>query len=293
MTVCEALTIFEEFNQKSGNYTEEEFFLYTEATGLLIHETNNWKYMLNLGGTYYRRKEYDLALKYYEMASPYSENANIGLGYIWYYGRTGSVDYKKAFEYFSKAGKNAVAEYKIADMYHNGYYVEKDESKYKEIIERLYKAFHGTYYVDEPLPELCTRLAGIRKQEGKTDEAVQLLLEGKSMLASRIGYDKFFGNLSIMKNLICELYSMIPFDGTNFDFYDLYYLLEKPVKVHFTFNFDWKPHTIESTLEDDGTIAICFDGKWFRTFDDVITKGKIEGNPIALSTWRMKDFEVL
>jgi tetratricopeptide (TPR) repeat protein len=292
MTVSEALTIFEEFNRKNGNYTEEEFFMYTEATGLLIHETNNPDYMMNLGGTYYERKDYDLALKYYEMAAELGyESALVCLGYVWYYGRTGTVDYKKAFEYFSKAGDNSVAQYKIADMYHNGYYVKKDDEKYREIIERLYKVYHGTFYVDEPLPELCTRLARIRKQEGKTDEAISLLLEGKSMLSSRIGYNPFFGNLSIMKYLIRDLYSLKPFDIQNFDFYDLYYLLEKPNKVRFTF-FE-RPHIIESSLEDDGTVAICYDGKWYRTFDDVLTKAKLDGDPITLQTWRMKNFEVL
>ena len=54
---------------------------------------------------------------------------------VWYYGRTGTVDYEKAFRYFSMAGHNPVAEYKLADMYHNGYFVEKDDVKYKEIIQ--------------------------------------------------------------------------------------------------------------------------------------------------------------
>lgn len=81
--------------------------------------------MADLGGYYYELKKYDLALKYYNMAAELgSEGTEVCLGYVWYYGRTGKVDYEKAFHYFSMAGRNPVAEYKIADMYHNGYYVE-------------------------------------------------------------------------------------------------------------------------------------------------------------------------
>lgn len=60
------------------------------------------------------------------------------LGYIWYYGRTGERDYKKAFEYFSKMMDkgNLVAEYKVADMYKNGYYVDKDQNKYENMIKK-------------------------------------------------------------------------------------------------------------------------------------------------------------
>ena len=127
MTVSEARTIVEQFNRNNGNYTEEDFFLYTEAAGFLIRETNDPRIMLNLGGFYYEQKNYDLALKYYTMAAEHGyEEAEVCLGYIWYYGRTETIDYEKAFHYFSMARQNPVAEYKIADMYHNGYYVEKD-----------------------------------------------------------------------------------------------------------------------------------------------------------------------
>lgn len=292
MTIEEARNIYDKFNRKNDNYTEEEFFLYTEAAGLLIRETKDSDCMLNLGGYYYSQKNYDLAFKYYEMSADYgNEFALVCLGYIWYYGRTGEVDYKKAYEYFSRAGYNSVAKYKIADMYHNGYYVEKDEAKYKEIIEELYRVYKDTNYVDEPLPELCVRLAGIRKEEGNITEAVKLLKQGKSMLGSRIGYSPFWGNLNIMESLITELYSLIPFDRDDFDFYDLFELLKKPVKVQFTYN-DTK-YMIESVAEEDGTVSVCFNGKWYRTFKDLISKEKMDDSLITLCTWKYKDFEVL
>ena len=292
MTISEAKTIVDRFNRNNGNYTEDEFFIYTEAAGFLIRETQDPIIMLNLGGHYYSLKNYDLALKYYSMASERGyDEADVCLSYIWYYGRTGTVDYEKAFHYFSKAGLNPVAQYKIADMYHFGYYVEKDDAKYKEIIEQLYKVYRRTNYVEDPLPELCTRLAGIREEEGNIPEAIRLLREGKSMLSSRIGYQPFFGNYSIMRGLIQELYRLIPLDKSNFDLYDLYELFKEPVTV--SFSYKGTLYTIASSKEDDGSVAVCFAGKWYRSIGDMLMQAKLDGYKITLSPWRLKNFKVI
>ena len=131
MTIYEAHRIIREYYMIT-NPTEEDDFLYTEALSYVVEETQDPEYILELGGYYYDRRNFDLALKYYELAAAYgSDEAMLGLGYIWYYGRTGQVDYKKAFEYFSRCMEQGhlVAAYKVADMYKNGYYVEKDMEK--------------------------------------------------------------------------------------------------------------------------------------------------------------------
>ena len=147
----EAREIVEQFYEKSVHSEEEEFLL-TEALDLLITEEQNPEYMMWLGGFYYEKKLFDLALKYYEMARTYDyDPAYLCLGYIWYYGRTGEKDYAKAFEYYSKMMEKGdpVASYKVADMYKNGYHVEKDLKKYEEIIEELYRdrAPEFRYYI--------------------------------------------------------------------------------------------------------------------------------------------------
>ena len=131
MTVEEARKIAKEFDE-NRNPSEEEVFLYTEAMGFLIEELHDPDDMLALGGYYYEQKQFDLALKYYEMSASYGyDPAYECLGYIWYYGRTGTRDFKKAFEYFSLLMEKGypVAAYKVADMYKNGYYVEKNQEK--------------------------------------------------------------------------------------------------------------------------------------------------------------------
>lgn len=140
MTIIEARRICTDYYYKT-NPSEEDTFLYTEALRFLIEEAKDADYMVELGGLYYESRQFDLALKYYELAAEYNNLYAISnLGYIWYYGRTGERNYEKAFYYFDKARQmgDIIAAYKVADMYKNGYFVEKDYVKYKEIIEELY-----------------------------------------------------------------------------------------------------------------------------------------------------------
>ncbi|MBQ1316252.1 MAG: sel1 repeat family protein, partial [Lachnospiraceae bacterium] len=226
MTILEAKKILRHFYSLS-NPTEEEEFLYTEALQFLIAETKDSDYMVDLGGFYYDKREFDLALKYYEMAAEYGNRYAISnLGYIWYYGRTGEKDYEKAFKYFDKARAmgDIVASYKVADMYRNGYYVEKDYEKYKEIILSLYPKVKNARRLGEPLPEIFTRLAKIRSDEGKTEEALSLYDTARDFLAQRIRANPFFGNLTIMKWLIHDVYELREFDPAAMDLHDLYHV---------------------------------------------------------------------
>ena len=147
MTINEARDICRQFYKKTAP-TDEDIFMFTEAMEYLIAKTGDPDYMVDLGAMYYEQKRFDLALKYYEMAA---ESNNIyavsNLGYIWYYGRTGTRDYEKAFYYFDKAAKmgDMIAAYKVADMYKNGYFVEKDKEKYKRTIEELYKKLRNHF----------------------------------------------------------------------------------------------------------------------------------------------------
>lgn len=267
MTVSEARQIIQDFREESV-YSEEEEFLFIEALQFLIEEEKSPKDMLYLGGYYYEQKRFDLALKYYEMAASYDyDPAYECLGYIWYYGRTGERDFKKAFEYFSKLKDKGdlVASYKVADMYRNGYYVEKDQAKYEQIIEELYPKVKNARRLGDPLPEIFTRLARIRKEQGRKRDAINLYLQAKDFLAQRISVNAFFGNLNIMKWLIDDLYELLPFDEESFDFFDLYYLLKTPHKVSFLYEGE----RVEVTSEQEGAECVVeFEGKWFHSRDD-------------------------
>ena len=285
MTIKEAMQIEEDFYQIQMP-TEDEVFRYTEAMEFLIRETRQSRYMMSLGGYYYEEKRFDLALKYYGMAAecgdPY---ADVCLGYIWYYGRTGERNFEKASHYYSKgmeAGDLQCA-YKIADMYRNGYYVEKDYDKYCEIIEGLYPRIKDAQYVNEPLPEIFTRLARIRMEQKRYEEAENLLLSAKDFLAQRICCHPFFGDLNIMKWLVEDL-NKLPSkqDPKYVDLYDLFTILREPAQVFFYYRR--KKMEIKSVMED-GECIICFDGHWYRTVDDFFAKASI-GDELLTSLYR-------
>ena len=267
MTVKEAREIVRRFDE-GKKFTDEEEFLFIEAMNFLIEEKKDPRDMMYLGGYYYELKRFDLALKYYGMAAAMDyDEAYECLGYIWYYGRTGERDYKKAFEYFSKMMDkgNLVAAYKVADMYKNGYYVDKDMDKYKKIIENLYVKVQNCRNVFDPVPEIYIRLARIRTDEGNSYEAVDLYLRAKDWLAQRIKFNAFFGNLNIMKWLIDDLYELIEFDKEFFDFYDLYYLMKTPHEIRFCYKNE--EMNLRTEMEGDECV-VCYNGKWYHSRDD-------------------------
>ncbi len=292
MSVSEALATVQAFNKKSNPSREDEF-LFIEALEYLIATENKPEYMMELGGYYYEQRRFDLALKYYEMASVFGiDAADECLGYIWYYGRTGERNYEKAFWHYSRSMErgNLTCAYKVADMYKNGYYVEKDYNKYVSMIEDLYPRVKNCVYLHDPVPEVFTRLAKIRSRQGRKEEAIQLYWKAKNFLAQRLSYNAFFGNLNVMKWMIDDLYQLIPFDVDNFDFYDLYYLLKNPVQIRFT--YDGKVQNLEALLED-GTCVVHFNDKWYRDRDEFFAKACVAGERLTAVYNQLEDFEVL
>ena len=280
MTIQEARRIFKQYAYKSVITDDEEFML-IEALEFLINETKDSEWMVQLGGYYYDKKQFDLALKYYEMADSYNDPwAPEGLGYIWYYGRTGEKDYKKAFEYYSRAAENGnlKSKMKVADMYKNGYYVEKDYNKYCELIEELYDQVNDDF--DWSVTnDVYIRLAKIRVEQGRKDEAVNLLLEAKNILANKIVENPFFGDLNVMKWLIGDLYKLIDIDYSDMDLFDMYYVLTKPGKV--AFEYDEKDYVVEA-VEEGGNVSIKFGDKWYRDISEFFMKATINDNRVAV-----------
>ena len=273
-----------------NNISEQEMFMFTEAMNFLIKKYHDPEDMLELGGVYYEQRKFDLALKYYEMAANMGyEPAISGLGYIWYYGRTGKVDYEKAFNYFSKSASlgNLQSEYKVADMYKNGYFVEKDYDKYVTIIKELYPIVKDGNYL---IPEVFTRLAGIYTKEGKNRKAINLYKKAKESLAQRIRYNAFWGNLNIMMWLIDDLYKLKKFNKKDFDLYDMFYLLTKPCVISFI--YENKTYIVRSVMEDDN-IAIEFNDIWYRKREDFFNKATIDDVLLTKLYFQLEEFEVI
>ena len=294
MDISEAKSIRRNF-ERTDDPSEEEIFLYTEAMDYLIRETADPEAMLDLGGYYYEKKHFGLALKYYEMAADYKlPYAYDCLGYIWYYGRTGRRDFEKAFHYYSLAKEAGILEaaVKVADMYKNGYYVEQDYGKYKEIIKGLYPKVVRARSLNDPVPEVFTRLAMIYKEEGDTDYAVSLLYRAKDFQAQRLKYNNFFGGINIMKWLIDDLYEMIEFDHSDFDLFDCMWLLRGQEAVTIRFLYKNTPLTIEAVTEN-GEFAIRWDGKVYPDRDEFYAKAMVGDQRLMSLQDDLYGFEVL
>lgn len=248
---------------------EDETFAFIEVLEYLIRETNDDRYMMTLGGYYYEQKEFDLALKYYNMAASLGNvNAYEGLAYIWYYGRTGTVDYKLAFENYSKAAEKGVleAKYKLADMYKNGYYVQKDFDKYRSLIKSLYEQIKDSNLLFDPVPEVCMRYGHILKDEGDIQKALELFFHARSFFEQRLKYQNFFGTYNNIRWAIESIYELLPVDEEDLTYFDLYAVLKDPVKVHLQYH--QKTYCIESVMEE-GRIIVSFDHHWFESIKDL------------------------
>ena len=306
MTKEEANEVLMKYYDKSSLTEEEEFELIETLKYLIEHplfDEQNFTFAEWLGGIYYDKRMFDLALKYYELAEMQGSRwAWNGLGYIWYYGRTGTIDYEKAYRYFKKMvdydgdefdQRNKMeAWFKIADMYKNGYYIEKDYEKYKQIIEDLYeKERNGAFGSHRGYAPLYTRLAGIRSQEGRKEEAIELYLEARRDLIFSLRTNRFFGDLNRINWLVNDLYKLIDFDPTDFDLYDLYYLLKEEHLV--SFRHRRKKHEIESVLSEEGEMNIRFDDTWYRNISDFFNQTDLNGESIEHEYYDLDDWRIV
>ena len=101
-----------------------------------------------------------------------------------------------------------------------------------------------------------------------------LLKEAKNFMAERLSGDPFWGHIEVMGRIVRYLYKLTPYDPDRGDFYDLFYLTEKPGKYRMTRN--GKKIELEVT-EENGQKAISYEGKWFRSFEDFCMKAENNG----------------
>ena len=269
MTKRDAQRIIDKYS-RNDNPTENDEFEFIEASSFLIETENDSDVMVNLGGYYYEKEKYALAEKYYLMAFDAGNDwVADGLGFIYYYGRNGERDYKKAFYYFSIAKEkgNMEAAMKIADMYHNGYGVEKDDEKYKAILLDIFEKIKDTDQLFDPYPEVAHRLADIFINEGHGEDAVEMLIKAKSFIVQRIRYNPFWGNFIVCRRTVTLLYKVIEFDEDSFDFFDLFYLFRKPHTVKLTYN--GKQYLIESFF-DEGEMRVKCEGRLYKSTENFL-----------------------
>ena len=294
MTKDEALKFIND-SVANGDLQEDDKFIVTEALDYMIRETGEQKYMVYLGEIYLADEHYELARKYFEMASAKkSMSADEYLGMMWSEGLTGEIDYEKAYQYYDSAMimGSFVGLYKLADMYRYGLYVEEDYDMFCEMIEGAHNFLKDTEWLDRPLPEINLRLAEIRLRDDDMDSAFELLMDAKDFLAERMIHDMYPDDIDKMEEVIGELYQLIDIDDMDlsvFELYDMFEILSVPCRFGFTFN--GKRHWVESVYEDH-EIVVNFEGKWYRSIKGLIKDARIDGVRLTTVPYDLSDGEI-
>lgn len=289
MTTAEALKYVREYYDIS-NPSEDDNFIFTEALHYLIEETKVPKYMSELAWFYCEQKRFDLEIRYLEMAAEYGyAPAMEELGYMWYYGQHGEKDYEKAFYYFSKGAESGSmwSEYKLADMYKYGCYVEKDEELYNKLIRAAYEKIKTPYRLNDPYPEITYRMAKILAEDGKNIDAAIMLRSAKRFMAERLSYDAFWGHIEVMERIIRLMYSLTDVNMNKLDVYDIFGVILP--NTRYTFKIGKKKYKIET----DNEVAIKFEGTWYRDYKDFIQKATIGNEKITKIYDELYGWEVL
>lgn len=280
MTIEEAKQIFERNAWLDRPDAQEKGELIT-ALETLIRETGEYEWMMELAGIYAMDRNYTEAAKYYEMAYEHGcVMAAESLGTLYYYGRTGKPDYAKAMEYCAKAAEagsiNALV--RMSDMYKNGYGVKRNPEEAVKMLEKAYERVKDTELIDDPLPEVFTRLARFRRAEDKIDEAIELYEQAKGFLAGRLLDNPVFADLNTMEWLVTELYDLKEPDVENLDLFDLYWLLKKPSV--YALDIDEMQYVAKAVGMENET-AVLFEGKRYDSPGDFLQHAMINGERLV------------
>ncbi len=278
--------------------TEEQQFRFVEAMKYLVEtayfEGDIVAFSFNLAMYYRDIKEFELEKKYLEIGAEYDEDAcKEELGLIWYYGLTGEQDYEKAYHYFVECDTRR-SRYMIADMYHDGHYVDIDRKKCREIIEALFNDValernDPVFRVSTLFPEIATRLVKLNIEENKDNEsALDYLIDARKLLTIRQKNRPFWGNIKAMRKVLETIAEMY---GTGHSFLDLYDLMTYEAQnAVVTFDYDGEEYKL-IIFQNEGETIYQFEDRWYHGADDFLEKARIDGKRITTVMWGLDNIK--
>ncbi len=284
---------------RSDDPTEEQQFRFVEAMKMLIDgaawESDIVAFSYNLAIYYRNIREFDLEKKYLELGAKYGSSAHKEeLGFIWYYGLTGEQDFGKAYHCFSECDTRK-SRFMLADMYHDGIYVQYDPIKCWDIIEELFSEVESErndprFTISTLYPEIALRMVRLNLEAGTEDNYDwNNLLDARSILARRQCYRPFWGNIKTMHGILDTMTEMRESDYGLIDLYDLLTFEESDAAVLFdfggiTYRLNIFQHERESIYD--------FENKWYHGAEDFFEKVRIEGIRITTVMQRIENIRV-
>lgn len=163
------------------------------------------------------------------------------LGYIYYYGRCNDYvpQYEEAYKYYSFGAFNRIYEsqYKIADMYRNGYGVAKSPETAECIIRQLYDENIGYILAgkfDSKYADIALRMAGIYESDDSrldTWEILYYYMKADFAIRMRMATINYYGDSKVyasIKKGLEEIKSEINFKpARKTEYYSLYELFSE------------------------------------------------------------------
>ena len=143
--------------------------------------------------------------------------------------------------------------------------------------------------VEELAPERYIRMAKEQAENGKTADALDNYYIARQILSARIQREPYFGDLTIMKWVIRDIYKLMDLDPAFIGLYDLYEILRAPAIVHFFYNGE--RHEVEAIPNGEGH-AIRFDDSWYWTIDDFFQKAELHGRLLTSLYEEVYGFEI-
>ena len=268
--------------------TEEDQIIFENAMKKLIEETPEkdctQAFAYNLAMHYMNVKKFELAKEYFEIGAKTGDwTCKQGLGIIWYYGLCGEQDFEKAYMYFEnrKFGRSA---YLLAEMYHFGNYVERDDVKCRQILEELFEKaiaerYSGKHDLSTLYPEVAVRLVWQNiEEEQVTLFDLDILYSAWKILAIRQKHNPSWINLSSMRDVVETLAYM---EGKKYRFKDIYDLMVidfSNAVVVFSYN-DASYHI--DIFKDNERIIFQFQDELYDGADDFLEYARIDRKRIT------------
>ncbi len=263
------------------NPSSTERFKFEEAMEYMIRTSSDSNYIVGLGSYYRGLGRTDLAMKYFEQAIAAGD---IGvyecLAAVYLDEHSGMKDYARAFECFKTSWERSgslQAYLEMAEMYRNGWGVQKNEEVYRNIIEEVYREIGHSQFMGNPVSEVCIHLGEIRREQGRAEEALDLFIHARNFLVRRIKEYALEADFHEMERLVNSIYEIVEFDETNMDIFDLYFILQPATQVKFWYR--QKQYMLAYVKDEEGE-AIRFNRQWYRSLTDFMCRGKIDGEPI-------------
>lgn len=285
------------------NLSDEEDFLFSEAMDYIVNNSPKDIHIAayNFGSYYMEIERYDMALKYFMIsANTGSAMACSEIGIIYYYGLSGQIDYKKAYQYLRIAEnmhwKNG--SYLIADMYRYGLYLEQDYNKYDDIISDLFDWAEEDTNSFHSIPEIFFREAEIIVSSGSSEAMVA----GKNMLlyAEEVIKDRIFRkkrkrinrlDIQTLRDIQDILYVEILQEAWIKDIFDLDLSGRHGINKGIVVEYKNKKYSIAIEQEEDGSYSIGFLGKWYRNMADFIERAILDNHTMCALYEQLKVVE--